>query len=158
MGHGLNGLVVTLSPSSAAKSKFSGLTEASQPVPRPGPGRGLNSKALPPRTAVPVSSRALSSVNRWRNTARLLAGSMPKPSSSVTVTPRPTPHRTRPPDNRSRVASRSATRTGWWIGSGRGEPELDAFGFPRHGREQHVGRGGVAKTPQEVVFSEPDGA
>ena len=39
--------------------------------------------------------------------------SMPKVDSSWMVAPRPTPRSTRPPDRMSRVATRSATLTGW---------------------------------------------
>ena len=45
--------------------------------------------------------------------ARFSVGSMPKPPSSASDDDSPVPNSTRPPDNRSSVAMRSATRTGW---------------------------------------------
>ena len=45
--------------------------------------------------------------------SRLAAGSMPKPPSSASDDDSPVPKSTRPRDNRSKVAMRSATRAGW---------------------------------------------
>ena len=43
---------------------------------------------------------------------------MPKPRGSVDDDPRPTPNSNRPPESWSIIATRSATRAGWFTGGG----------------------------------------
>ena len=50
--------------------------------------------------------------------ARLSSGSMPNPPSSASDDDSPVPNSTRPPETRSSVAIRSATRAGWLNGGG----------------------------------------
>ncbi len=45
--------------------------------------------------------------------SRLVAGSTRKPPSSASEPDSPDPNSTRPPESRSRVATRSAVRAGW---------------------------------------------
>ncbi len=66
----------------------------------------------PPSAHRARSTSMLSSARRPR-----LAKSAPQASSSSRIHPTPTHSRTRPPESRSRVASRLASTTGWWAGS-----------------------------------------
>ena len=65
-----------------------------------------------PVKGVSVIQRSATS-NPSSQAARLVAGSTRKPPSSASEPDSPDPNSTRPPDSRSKVATRSAVRAGW---------------------------------------------
>ena len=66
-----------------------------------------------------VSVRQRSATRRpSSHIARFCSGSMPNPPSSASDDDSPVPKSARPPDTRSSIATRSATRAGWLNGGG----------------------------------------
>ena len=63
------------------------------------------------------------------NISLVISGStIPKPRCSVDEEPRPSPNSKRPPDKMSRIATRSATRAGWFTGGVMLKMPLPPFG------------------------------
>ena len=83
---------------------------------------------------------------------------MPKPPISVVDEPRPVPNSKRPPDTWSIIATRSATRAGWFTGGVTlmmPLPDVDAVRAGEHPRHQHLVGGDVRVLLEEVVLGEP---
>ena len=88
----------------------------------------------------------------------LVGGLDPNPPSSASDDDSPVPNSTRPPESRSSVAIRSATRAGMVERRRRVHdpvPEADALRALRRGGEEHLGRARVAVLLEEVVLDEP---
>ena len=86
------------------------------------------------------------------------ASGMPKPWYSVLDDPRPTPSSNRPPLRWSSIATRSATRAGWFTGGvmlKMPEPEMDPLGARRDVAHEHLVRRDVRVLLEEVVLGEP---
>ena len=83
---------------------------------------------------------------------------MPKPPISVVDEPRPVPNSNRPFETWSIIATRSATRAGWFTGGVTlmiPRPDVDLFGAGEHPRHEHLVRGDVRVLLEEVVLGEP---
>src|SRR4051812_9353951 len=99
-----------------------------------------------------IASRASSHCSRF------VSRSTPKPPSSACELDSPVPSSTRPPETRSSVATRSATRAGWLNGGG-----ICTMPWPRRMRlvrcdaagEEDLGRARVRVLLEEVVLHLP---
>ena len=91
--------------------------------------------------------------------SRVSSGSvMPKPPISVVDEPRPVPNSKRPLETWSIIATRSATRAGWFTGGVTlmmPDADVDALGAGEHPRHQHLVRRDVRVLLEEVVLGEP---
>src|SRR5689334_14772331 len=90
--------------------------------------------------------------------SRVTSGSvMPKPPISVVELPRPVPNSKRPPETRSIIATRSATRAGWFRRRDVDDPgcNVDVLRAGEHPRHQRLARGDVRVLLQEVMLGEP---
>ena len=85
--------------------------------------------------------------------------SIMKPVTSREPAPRPTPNSNRPSERWSIIATRSATRTGWFTGGVMfqiAEPEMDPVGHAGQVGEEDLGGAGVRVLVEEVVLGDPD--
>ena len=77
---------------------------------------------------------------------------------SVVDEPRPVPNSKRPSERWSSIATRSATRAGWFTGGVMlmiAEPDVDALRAREHVRHHHLGRRDVRVLLEEVVLGRP---
>ena len=112
---------------------------------QPANGSSTNMRAI-----APIASSHIS---------RLRVRSIRKPPSSAAEEDSPVPNSTRPSEIRSSVATRSATRAGWFtarrdLDDAVAEP--DALGARRRGGQEHLRRGRVRVLLEEVVLDLPD--